>query len=280
MPFLVGHFLDGSSGLEEHRMAIPYYHVDSFAGELFAGNPAGVCILSAFLPDGIMQKIAIENRHSNTAFVVPRADGDFDLRWFTPKIEDDLCGHATLASAYVLALRKHKAWPVRFHTRSGVLTVGQNGESFEMDLPSRPPERCETPVGLLPALGLKAAIVMNLRDYLVVVDRAEQVRTLAPDIAVLAKLDIGTAGAIVTAPGEGNVDYVCRFFAPSIGIAEDPATGSIHCTLAPYWAARLGKQKIPAPKLSAPGGEVQCSIAGDRVKIAGKARLYLQGALE
>jgi PhzF family phenazine biosynthesis protein len=261
-------------------MAIPYYHVDSFTSELFAGNPAGVCILPAFPADSLLQKIAIENRHSNTAFVVARADGDFDLRWFTPKIEDDLCGHATLASAYVLALRKHKVWPVRFHTRSGVLTVAQDRDSVVMDFPLRPPEPCETPVGLLPALGLKAAPVMKLRDYLVVVDHAEQVRALSPDIAALAKLDIGTAGAVVTAPGEGNVDYVCRFFAPSIGIDEDPATGSIHCTLAPYWAGRLGKQKFRAHQLSARGGEVQCSIAGDRVKIAGKARLYLQGTLE
>jgi PhzF family phenazine biosynthesis protein len=149
-----------------------------------------------------------------------------------------------------------------------------------MDFPARPPEACETPVGLLPALGLKAAIVMKLRDYLVVVDRAEQVRGLSPDIAALAKLDIGTAGAIVTAPGEGDIDYVCRFFAPSIGIDEDPATGSIHCTLASYWAGRLGRRKFRAQQLSARGGEVQCSIAGDRVNIAGKARLYLQGTLE
>ena len=135
-------------------MAIPYYHVDAFTGELFAGNPAGVCILPAFLADSIMQKIAAENRHSETAFVVPRADGDFDLRWFTPKIEDDLCGHATLASAYVLALRKHNVWPVRFHTCSGMLTVAQGQDSFEMDFPARPPQSCETPVDLLPALGL------------------------------------------------------------------------------------------------------------------------------
>src|SRR5580704_6140645 len=156
-------------------MAIPYYHVDAFTDELFAGNPAGVCILSAFLVDSIMQKIAAENRHSETAFVVPRADGDFDLRWFTPVVEDDLCGHATLASAYVLALRKHNAWPVRFHTRSGMLTVAQdqNQDSFAMDFPAMPPQPCETPVGLLPALGLKdsglkGALVMKSRDYLVV----------------------------------------------------------------------------------------------------------------
>jgi PhzF family phenazine biosynthesis protein len=264
-------------------MAIPYYHVDAFTGELFAGNPAGVCILSAFLADSIMQKIAAENRHSETAFVVPRADGDFDLRWFTPVVEDDLCGHATMASAYVLALRKHNVWPVRFHTRSGMLTVAQdiaqNKDSFVMDFPARPPQPCETPVGLLPALGLKAALVMKLRDYLVVVDQAEQVRALSPDIAALAKLDAGK-GTIVTAPGEGDVDYVCRMFLPSAGIDEDPATGSIHCTLAPYWAGRLGKDTLRAQQLSVRGGYMQCTIGGDRVKIAGRARLYLHGTLE
>ncbi len=261
-------------------MAIPYYHVDVFTGELFAGNPAGVCILPAFLADSIMQKIAAENRHSETAFVVPRADGDFDLRWFTPTIEDDLCGHATLASAYVLALRKHNVWPVRFHTCSGMLTVAQGQDSFEMDFPARPPQPCETPVDLLPALGLKAALVMKSRDYLVVVDQAEQVRALSPDIAALAKLDMVNGGTIVTAPGEGDVDYVCRLFAPAEGIDEDPATGSIHCTLAPYWAGRLGKDTFRAQQLSARGGSMQCTNGGDRVKIAGRARLYLHGTLE
>jgi PhzF family phenazine biosynthesis protein len=267
--------------IEDHDMAIPYYHVDVFTGEIFAGNPAGVCILHAFLADRTMQKIAVENRHSNTAFVVARADGDFDLRWFTPKVEDDLCGHATLASAYVLALRKHIVWPVRFHTRSGVLTVAQDGDgdSFEMDFPARPPQPCEIPVGLLSALGLKTALVTKSRDYLVVADQAEQVRALAPDIDALARQDAGS-GTIVSAPGEGDVDYVCRFFAPSIGIDEDPATGSIHCTLAPYWAGRLGKDRLRAQQLSARGGTMQCTIAGDRVKIAGRARLYLHGWIE
>jgi PhzF family phenazine biosynthesis protein len=265
----------------EPDMAIPYYHVDAFTGELFAGNPAGVCILSAFLADSIMQKIAAENGHSETAFVVPRADGDFDLRWFTPKVEDDLCGHATLASAYVLALRKHNVWPVRFHTRSGLLTVAKDKDqdSFEMDFPARPPQPCETPVALLPALGLKAALVMKSRDYLVVVDQAEQVQALSPDFAALAKLDAGS-GTIVTAPGEGDVDYVCRMFLPSAGIDEDPATGSIHCTLAPYWAGRLGKDTLRAQQLSVRGGTMQSTIGGDRVKIAGRARLYLHGTLE
>ncbi len=269
-------------------MAIPYYHVDVFTDELFGGNPAGVCILPAFLADGTMQKIAAENRHSETAFVVPRADGDFDLRWFTPTIEDDLCGHATLASAFVLALRRHNAWPVRFHTRAGILTVArdsvaQNQYSFEMDFPARPPQPCETPAELLPALGLKvltAAQAMKSRDYLVVLDSAEQVRALSPDIAALAKLDMVNSGVIVTAPGEGDVDYVCRLFAPAEGIDEDPATGSIHCTLAPYWAERLGKQTFRSQQLSARGGSLQCTLSGDRVKILGKARLYLRGTIE
>ena len=276
----------GSHRIEERALAIPYYHVDAFTSELFAGNPAGVCILSTSLPESIMRKIAAENRHSETAFVVPRADGDFDLRWFTPKVEDDLCGHATLASAYVLALRKHEVWPIRFHTRGGMLTVAQHKDkdSFEMDFPAKPPQPCEMPVGLLPALGLqdlglKAALVMKSRDYLVVVDQAAQVRALSPDIAALAKLDAGS-GTIVTAPGEGDVDYVCRMFLPSAGIDEDPATGSIHCTLAPYWAGRLGKDTFRAQQLSIRGGSVQCTIGGDRVKIAGRARLYLHGTLE
>src|SRR5438552_18911589 len=137
------------------HMSIAYYHVDAFTEELFAGKPAGVCILSVFPPDATMQKIAAENKHSETAFVAPRADGDFDLRWFTPEVEDDLCGHATLASAYVLTLLKHTAWPVRFHTRSGVLTVTREQDGFELDFPARPPQPCATPVELLPALGLK-----------------------------------------------------------------------------------------------------------------------------
>jgi len=261
-------------------LAIPYYHVDVFTSELFRGNPAGVCVLSIFPADSLMQKIAAENRHSETAFVVARVDGDFNLRWFTPTVEDDLCGHATLASAFVLALRKHSVWPVRFHTCAGILTVAQNQDGFEMDFPARPPELCETPVELLPALGLKSALVMKSRDYLVVVDQAEQVRTLSPDIRALSRIDMGNGGVIVTAPGDGDVDYVCRLFAPAEGIDEDPATGSIHCTLAPYWAERLGKDALHAQQLSARGGFMQCTNAGDRVKIAGRAHLYLHGTLE
>ena len=261
-------------------MPIPYYHVDSFTEELFAGNPAGVCMFSAFPANSVLQKIAAENRHSETAFVVPRADGDFDLRWFTPQVEDDLCGHATLAAAFVLARQKHKAWPIRFHTRSGVLTVSRDQEGFEMDFPVRPPQPCEIPAELLPALGLTTALVMKARDYMVVLDQAEQVRAISPDMPALAKIAMGIGGTIITAPGKDEVDYVCRFFPPSIGINEDPATGSIQCTLAPYWAGRLGKASLCVQQLSARGGSMRCKISGDRVKIAGNARLYLQGSIE
>jgi PhzF family phenazine biosynthesis protein len=258
---------------------IPYYHVDSFTAELFGGNPAGVCILPAFPAPAVLQKIAAENRHSQTAFVVARADGDFDLRWFTPECEDDLCGHATLAAAFVLARRGHGAWPVRFHTRSGALPVARDGDWFEMDFPAWPPQPCAVPGELLPALGLASAEVLKSRDYLVVVEHARQVAQLVPDIRAIARIEMGIGGVIVTAPGEDGVDYVARFFAPSVGIDEDPATGSINCSLVPYWSARLGQTTMRVRQLSARGGALRCTSAGDRVKIAGQARLYLEGAL-
>jgi PhzF family phenazine biosynthesis protein len=266
-------------------MSIPYYHVDSFTDEIFGGNPAGVCLLPAFPDDTTLKKIAAENRHSETAFVVARADGDFELRWFTPMVEDDLCGHATLAAAYVLWLRRHDDWPVRFHTRSGILTVNRIDELFEMDFPSRPPVACEGWPELFSALGLeKGEVLRSERDVLVALDHAEQVQNLKPNFAALMKLDLGIGGAIVTArgglhPDGQDVDYVCRLFAPSVGINEDPATGSIQCTLAPFWAERTGKQSFRVHQLSARGGRMQCRIAGDRVRISGSARLYLEGAI-
>lgn len=280
---LSGQPADGTNdAVKGTTLAIPYYHVDSFTQELFAGNPAGVCLFSAFPADALMLKIAAENRHSETAFVVPRPDGDFDLRWFTPKVEDDLCGHATLASAFVLALRKHSVWPVRFHTCSGVLTVAREAGSdrLTMDFPSRPPQACDVPAELLPALGVQSAVVMKSRDYMVVLDSAEEVRALTPNFSALAKVDAGVGGTIVTAPGNDDVDYVCRLFAPGVGIDEDPATGSIHCTLGPYWASRLGRNEFRARQLSERGGAVQVTVESDRVKITGSARLYLQGTLE
>jgi PhzF family phenazine biosynthesis protein len=270
--------------------SIPYYHVDAFTSALFAGNPAGVCILSEFPPERTMLQIAAENRHSQTAFVVQRGrgdggDADFDLRWFSPVIEDDLCGHATLATAHVLALRGHKSWPVRFQTKSGELRAARSGDWIELNFPARPAAPCDVPTTLLPALGLRdAQVLKDTRDYLVVVESAAQVAALKPDIAALGRLTSGTGGTIVTASGDGvggggDFDYVVRFFAPAVGIPEDPATGSITCTLAPYWAARLGKRTLRARQLSPRGGELRCELAGERVKIAGQARLYLQGTI-
>ena len=261
-------------------MPLPYYHIDSFTTETFAGNPAGVCILPAFPADPLMQKIAAENRHSETAFVVPRPDGDFDLRWFTPQVEEELCGHATLASAFVLALRSHNAWPVRFHTMSGILTVRRDGAAFEMDFPARPPLSCEPPPHLFQSLGLEVAAIWNSpRDYLIAVADPAIVRNLNPDFALLATIPMGVGGVIVTAPGSAPADYVCRFFAPGIGIPEDPATGSIHCTLAPFWAERLGKQTFEAHQLSPRGARMKAALAGDRIKISGEARLYMSGTI-
>lgn len=261
-------------------MSTPYYHIDSFTDDLFSGNPAGVCVVSEFPPPAIMRKIAAENRHSQTAFVVAKGSADFDLRWFTPEVEDDLCGHATLATAHVLALRGHQHWPVQFHTRSGVLTVARDGDVYEMDFPAWPAQPCDAPDELFLGLGVSARQVSKARDYLVVLDNAEQVRNLAPDFAMLRRLDIGIGGVIVTAAGEGGTDYVARFFAPSVGILEDPVTGSIQCTLAPFWSERLGFRNLQVRQLSPRGGELRCRVEGSRVKVAGKARLYLHGAIE
>jgi PhzF family phenazine biosynthesis protein len=203
------------------------------------------------------------------------------LRWFTPEVEDDLCGHATLASAYVLAWQRHDVWPVHFQTRSGVLTVARVQDTFEMDFPARPAMPCTAPSELLPALGLKTGrMLKSVRDYLVVVDHADEVRTLAPDIAVLADIDVGIGGMIVTAFGGNGSDYVCRFFAPAVGVDEDPGTGSIQCTLAPYWAQQLGKQTLRGRQLSARGAVFECRVCGNRVAIMGEARLYLRGTIE
>jgi PhzF family phenazine biosynthesis protein len=263
-------------------MHIPYFHVDAFTSELFAGNPAGVCLLTDFPANDVMLKIAAENRHSETAFVVPRLDGGFDLRWFTPEVEDDLCGHATLATALVLADRGRTNWPVVFHTCSGELRVNRDGELYVLDFPARPPEPSAPLPGLLEALGVYApeAVLKSIRDYLVVLAGSHDVQNLKPNIEAMRRLELGIGGAMVTAPGQGDVDYVVRFFPPSVGIVEDPATGSIHCTLAPYWADRLRKQRLHARQLSARGGEMWTELAGERVKIAGHARMYLRGTID
>lgn len=265
-------------------MEIPCYQVDAFTDRPFAGNPAAVCVLDAFPPDATMQSIAMEKALSETAFVVPRTgEGEFDLRWLTPANEVDLCGHATLATAHVLSAVLGRArGAMRFHTRSGVLTVEQRGEGvLVMDFPARPPVPCEPPAGLEEALGRAPLETLRSRDRIVVLASAEDVRALRPDLAKIAALE-DVYAVCVTAPGTGrdaDVDFVSRFFAPREGIAEDPVTGSAHCSLAPLWGARLGKSVLRARQVSARGGELVCELAGDRVRLEGRAVLVERGVL-
>lgn len=258
-------------------MKVPYYHVDAFASRPFAGNPAGVCVLEAWLPDATLQQIAFENNLSETAFVVARTD-HYDLRWFTPAIEVDLCGHATLAAAFVLfTYLGHRGDEVHFASRSGRLTVERVGERLVLDFPSRPPQPSPTPEALVRGLGCMPTEVRRARDYLALLATAGEVAALQPDLAALSELDC--LGIIVTAPGE-DVDFVSRFFAPRAGVAEDPVTGSAHCTLIPYWSERLNKTELTARQLSARGGELFCQAAGERVRIGGHAVAYLRGEIE
>jgi len=257
-------------------MEIKYFEVDAFANKPFQGNPAGICPLEKWLDDATMQNIAAENNLAETAFFVPRGD-DFDLRWFAPAVEIDLCGHATLASAFILFTELgRKADTARFHSKSGPLTVTRNGDILTLDFPSRPPGPAAVPDALIRGLGKKPVQVLKARDYFALYEKADDVRSLKPDLALLGTLD---EKVIVTAPGD-DCDFVSRFFAPTAGVPEDPATGSAHCTLIPYWSARLGKTKMFARQVSKRGGELFCELAGDRVLIGGKAVLYSRGQIE
>ncbi|HSY19000.1 MAG TPA: PhzF family phenazine biosynthesis protein [Candidatus Acidoferrales bacterium] len=257
-------------------MKIPCYKVDAFAGEVFRGNPAAVCPLEAWLPNATMQSIAAENNLSETAFTVPRGNG-FDLRWFTPTVEVDLCGHATLAAALVMFQEWNFAGnAIEFHSRSGILRVSRDGEMLTLDFPVKPGAPCAMPEALVRGLGCSPVEIFKSQDYLAVFKTADEVRTLRPDFAVLKTLE--ARGIIATAPGE-DCDFVSRFFAPAAGIDEDPVTGSAHCTLMPYWVPKLGKAKLFARQISARGGELFCELAGDRVRIGGKAVLYLRGEI-
>lgn len=257
-------------------MKIPYFEVDAFASKPFHGNPAGVCPLENWLSDATMQSIAAENNLSETAFFVPRGD-DYELRWFTPVIEIDLCGHATLASAFILFTeRGFRMDCVRFHTRSGVLSVSQKNDVLTLDFPSRPPAPCTAPEALILGLGRTPVEVLKARDYLAIYPTEDDVKSLLPDFRELGTLD---AKVIVTAPGT-NCDFVSRFFAPTAGVPEDPVTGSAHCTLIPYWSQRLGRNKLEARQISKRGGELVCELAGERVLIGGRATLYMRGEIQ
>lgn len=258
-------------------MKIPLYQIDAFASRVFAGNPAAVCPLPTWLPDATLQAIAAENNLSETAFLVG-ADGQYALRWFTPLVEVDLCGHATLAAALVIMRHLEPArTEVRFSSKSGPLVVQQQGDRLALDFPARPAAPGPVPAGLASALGREPAEILVARDHLAVYESEEQVRALAPDMTRLAALPC--FAVVVTAPGR-DVDFVSRFFAPRAGIPEDPVTGSAHCTLVPYWSKRLGKPELHALQVSKRGGELWCEDRGERVRIAGHGVQYLQGTIE
>lgn len=261
-------------------MSISIYHVDAFTDRPFAGNPAAVCLLPEPRPDEWMQAVAAEMNLSETAFLLRQEDG-FDLRWLTPAVEVDLCGHATLASAHVLWEQGilGSAAPARFWTRSGLLTAQRHREWIEMDFPAEPSEAAEPPDGLLEALGARAVNVgRNRFDYLVELATESEVRTLSPDFRQLAA--IRTRGTIVTARSDSvGFDFVSRFYCPTVGMNEDPVTGSAHCCLGPYWAARLGKEAMVGRQVSARGGIVRVRPAGNRVILGGQAVTVLEGTL-
>jgi PhzF family phenazine biosynthesis protein len=255
---------------------VPIYQVDAFASAVFKGNPAAVCPLQEWLPDETLQAIALENNLAETAFFVKNGDR-FHLRWFTPVAEVDLCGHATLASAFVLfEYLNQPGEMISFDTKSGELTVARNGELLTLDFPSRPPAPFHGDPGLVSAVGGNPTDILKARDVMLVYGSEAEVLALQPDMNALKKLD--HFAFIATARGETS-DFVSRFFAPAKGVPEDPVTGSAHTTLIPYWAARLGKTELFARQVSPRSGELYCKLVGDRVKIAGYAAPYLRGII-
>ncbi|MFI8559136.1 PhzF family phenazine biosynthesis protein [Pseudomonas putida] len=260
-------------------MQLEIFQVDAFSAEPFGGNPAAVIPLESWLPDDLLQRIAEENNLSETAYFVRNGE-TFDLRWFTPAVEVDLCGHATLASAYVLFEQLgEQAEVLRFNTRSGELRVSRDANGLlAMDFPAKQPEVVEVPQGLLEALGLNAALaVYRSDDYVVVIDDAAQLDTLTPDFVALSTFDV--RGIAVTAAGRGY-DFVTRWFGPNVGVNEDPVTGSAHTSLAPVWAQRLGKTELSCEQGGARKGQLLCQVPGNgRVVISGRAALYLRGSV-
>lgn len=256
-----------------------FFWIDAFTDRVFAGNPAGVVPLERWPDDAVMQRIAFENGLAETAFFVRTGPDRFHLRWFSPTLEVDLCGHATLAVAYVIFTEIGAAEETLvFDTRSGPLSVERLADGrLELDFPSRPARPAAVSPALVRSLGATPESVGQARDTLCVFAREEDVRALRPDFAAVAALD--TFGIIATAPGN-DCHFVSRFFVPRAGVNEDPVTGSAHCTLTPYWAARLGRTQLHARQVSARGGELWCELTGDRVKIAGHAVLYMRGTIE
>lgn len=261
-------------------MKLPYFEVAAFTQRAFGGNQAGVCLLEKWLPDTLLQSIAAENNLAETAFVVPRSPGDYELCWFTPVAEIELCGHATLGSGHVLV--RHRGVQedvIRFQTRhAGELRLEREGDRLVLDFPSRPPSRSEVTEDMVAALGAKPGELYQARDYMAVFRSADEVRALKPDMTRMTQLPL--EGVLVTAPGDSDCDFVSRFFVPKHGIPEDHVTGSTHCNLIPFWAERLGNTKMFARQVSQRGGQLYCELRGDRVRIGGHAVTYLTGEIE
>jgi PhzF family phenazine biosynthesis protein len=260
-------------------MRTPIFQVDAFTTRRFTGNPAAVMLMEGFPEDALLHAIAAENNLAETAFLVPDG-GDYRLRWFTPKVEVPLCGHATLASAAVVMERLEPGRrKVIFHSASGPLPVSRTETGYLLSFPARPSEPVAPPPGFAEALGaVPSEVVVNAFNYLALLESAQALRVLAPEMAAVARID--RPGVIVTAPGDGDYDFLSRYFAPAKGIPEDPVTGAAHCMLAPYWAKRLGKTEFRAFQASPRGGEVLCRLAGDRVELEGSCVFYLEGEAE
>ncbi|MGI9536184.1 MAG: PhzF family phenazine biosynthesis protein [Desulfocapsaceae bacterium] len=257
-------------------MKLNIYQVDAFAEKVFEGNPAAVCPLEEWVSDDILQKIAEENNLSETAFFAPEDQG-FKLRWFTPGAEVDLCGHATLAAAYVLYKHLGYSGPeISFSTRSGNLVVRKGAKGLDMDFPASMPEVIQSPDKLVAGLGIEPKEVLAAFDYIAVFDNEDQIENLNPDFSKW--LDLELRGVVVTAPGN-DVDFVSRCFFPKLRVNEDPVTGSAHCELAPFWGARLGLKNLRAKQLSKRTGLVECALVEDRVVLSGNAVSYMQGQI-
>lgn len=255
-------------------MKLPIFQVDAFTDHVFGGNPAAVCPLENWLDDKTMQQLALENNLSETAFFV-RIENGFELRWFTPEVEVDLCGHATLATAHVLFEHlDYKESKIHFHTKSGELIISKENDRLVMNFPSDEMVKIEPPAVLFQALGIRSGLVFKSDDYMIVLDSEEEVQNLDPDFNILS--EVNARGIIVTAPGN-DVDFVSRFFAPGVGVAEDPVTGSAHTKLAPYWSKRLSKDILEARQISKRVGNLTCRFKGDRTEILGKAITYMTG---
>ena len=257
---------------------VPFFQIDAFTRQRFRGNPAAVLVLEAYPDDATLLAIAAENNLAETAFLVPD-ETHYHLRWFTPRLEVPLCGHATLASAaVVLARLAPQRDTVTFETLSGALHVSRHDDIYRLDLPARPSEPIEVPDTITRALGTEPAQVwVNRFNYMAVYDDADMVRALIPDMAAVAALD--RLGVIATAPGDSSHDMVSRYFAPAKGIPEDPVTGAAHCMLTPYWSQRLGKRELRAYQASERGGEMVCRLAGDRVELDGACVFVIDGQM-